>query len=42
MSKLEKLIQKMKQQPNGIKFEEAEKVLEENGYVMKKAKWNIT
>lgn len=42
MSKLEKLILKMKQQPNGIKFEEAAKVLEENGYVMKKAKRNIT
>ncbi len=42
MSKLEKLIQKMKQQSNGIKFEEAAKVLEENGYVMKKSKRNIT
>lgn len=41
MSKYEKLILKMRQQPNGIKFEEADKVLEENGYVMKKAKRNI-
>lgn len=42
MPKYEKLILKMKQQPNGIKFEEVAKVLEENGYVMKKAKRNIT
>ena len=38
MSKLEKLILKMKQQPNGIRFEEVAKVLEENGYEMKKSK----
>lgn len=42
MAKVEKLILKMKQQPNGIKFEEAAKVLEENGYTMKKAKRNIS
>ncbi len=36
MPKYEKLIQKMKQQPNGIKFEEIAKVLEVNGYNMKK------
>jgi len=32
MSSVEKLIQKMKDQPNGIKFAEAQKVLEAKGY----------
>ena len=42
MSQIEKVLLKMKQQPNGIKFDEAAKVLEANGYTMKKAKRNIT
>ena len=41
MPKYEKLIQRMKQQPNGIKFEEVAKVLENNGYMMKKSKRNL-
>lgn len=41
MSKIEKLIQKMKQQPNGIRFEEIAKVLEQNGYIMKKTTRNF-
>ena len=36
MSKIEKIIFKMKQKPNGIRFAEIQKVLEANGYVMKK------
>lgn len=36
MSKVEKIIFKMKQRPNGIRFAEVQKVLEANGYVMKK------
>ena len=36
MSKIEKIIFKMKQRPNGIRFAEIQKVLEANGYVMKK------
>ncbi len=36
MSNLKKLIKKMKRQPNGIKFSELAKVLEYNGYIMKK------
>lgn len=36
MSKVEKIIFKMKQKPNGIRFVEIQKVLEANGYVMKK------
>lgn len=38
MSNLEKLILKMKRQPNGIKFQELAKVLEDNGYIMKPPK----
>lgn len=33
--KTEKIIQKMKQQPNGIRFEELKKVLNDYGYFMK-------
>lgn len=33
MPTVKKLIDKMKQQPNGIRPEEAEKVLESHGYV---------
>lgn len=35
LSKTEKLILKMKQQPNGIRFQELVKVLLDYGYVMK-------
>lgn len=38
MSNVNKLILKMKQQPNGIKFQELAKVLEDNGYKMKPPK----
>ncbi|WP_025718380.1 type II toxin-antitoxin system HicA family toxin [Paenibacillus sp. 1-18] len=33
MARIDKLIQKMKDRPNGIRFEEAEKVLEHYGYI---------
>ena len=36
MSDIEKLVSKMKRQPNGIRFYELAKVLEYNGYIMKK------
>ena len=42
MSQIEKLILKMKRQPNGIKFQELAKVLEYNGYKMKQPKRNIS
>lgn len=42
MSDIEKLILKMKRQPNGIRFQELTKVLEHNGYRMKPKKRNIT
>lgn len=35
MSHIDKLILKMKRQPNGIRFQELAKVLEYNGYTMK-------
>ncbi len=35
MPDINKLILKMKRQPNGIRFNELEKVLEYNGYKMK-------
>lgn len=35
MSNIEKIILKMKRQPNGIRFQELAKVLENNGYAMK-------
>ena len=35
MSTIAKLIDKMKRQPNGIRFKELEKVLEFYGYTMK-------
>lgn len=38
MPDIQKLIQKMKRQPNGIRFEEIVRVLEYNGYIMKKMK----
>lgn len=41
MSDIEKIILKMKQQPNGIRFSELSKVLENSGYRMKARKRNI-
>ena len=38
MPELKKIIQKMKRQPNGIRFQEVAKVLEYNGYKMKAKK----
>ena len=35
MPNVEKVIQKMKRQPNGIRFQELAKVLEYSGYIMK-------
>ena len=35
MSDLQKIISKMKRQPNGIRFQELRKVLEYNDYTMK-------
>ncbi|MCL1998982.1 MAG: type II toxin-antitoxin system HicA family toxin [Turicibacter sp.] len=32
MASVEKIVDKMKRQPHGIKYEEAKKVLENNGY----------
>lgn len=42
MPNIEKLILKMKRQPNGVRFQELAKVLEYYGYRMKPKKWNIT
>lgn len=42
MPDIEKLIQKMKRQPNGIRFQELAKVLQYNGYEMKSKKRNIS
>ena len=42
MPDLDKLIQKMKRQPNGIRFQELAKVLEYSGYNMKPKKRNIS
>ncbi len=42
MPDVEKLILKMKRQPNGIRFQELAKVLEYNGYNMKQKKRNFT
>jgi len=41
MPNIEKLILKMKRQPNGIRFQELAKVLEYSGYKMKPKKRNI-
>lgn len=38
MPNIDKIIQKMKLRPNGIRFDELAKVLEYNGYHMKKTK----
>ena len=42
MPDIQKLILKMKRQPNGIRFQELAKVLEYNGYTMKAKKRYIT
>ena len=42
MSDIEKIILKMKRQPNGIRFQELTKVLEHNGYKMKSEKRDIS
>ena len=42
MPDIEKLILKMKRQPNGIRFQELIRVLEYNGYNMKAKKRNIS
>lgn len=41
MPTIDKLIQKMKRQPNGIRFQELAKVLEYNGYKMKAKKRDV-
>ncbi len=38
MPNIDKILQKMKRQPNGIRFQELVKVLEYNGYTMKSRK----
>lgn len=35
MPSIEKILLKMKRQPNGIRFQEIQRVLEHNGYKMK-------
>lgn len=42
MSDVKKILQKMCNQPNGIRFEELKKVLEYFGYTMKKKTRNFT
>lgn len=42
MPDIQKLILKMKRQPNGIRFQELAKVLEYNAYTMKAKKRHIT
>ena len=42
MPDIDKLIQKMKRQPNGIRLQELAKGLEYNGYIMKPKKRNIS
>ena len=41
MPDIEKIIHKMKRQPNGLRFQELAKVLEYNGYKMKPKKRNF-
>ncbi len=41
MSDIDKIILKMKRQPNGVRFSELCKVLEHSGYKMKSKKRNI-
>ena len=42
MPDINKIVQKMKRQPNGIRFQELAKVLEYNGYAMKPKRRNIS
>lgn len=42
MSQIDKIILKMKNKPNGIRFQELAKVLEYNGYHMKPKKRHIS
>lgn len=42
MPDINKIILKMRRQPNGIRFQELSKVLEYNGYKMKAKKRNIS
>lgn len=42
MPDINKIILKMRRQPNGIRFQELAKVLEYNGYKMKVKKRNIS
>ena len=42
MPDINKIILKMRRQPNGIRFQELAKVLEYNGYKMKAQKRNIS
>lgn len=42
MPDIQKILQKMKRQPNGVRFQELTKVLEYSGYNMKPKKRNIT
>ena len=42
MPNITKIILKMKRQPNGIRFQELQKVLEYNGYTMKLKTRNIS
>lgn len=42
MPDINKIILKMRRQPNGIRFQELSKVLEYNGYNMKAKKRNIS
>lgn len=42
MPDITKIVQKMKRQPNGIRFQEVTKVLEYYGYKMKSKKRNFT
>ncbi len=42
MSDIDKIVLKMKRQPNGIRFSELYKVLEYNGYKMKASKRYVT
>ena len=42
MPHIYKIVEKMKRQPNGIRFSELSKVLEYYGYVMKPKKRNFS
>ncbi len=42
MPSIQKIVQKMKQQPNGIRFNEIVRVLENNGYSMKNKTRNFS